>query len=173
MILILKCCLFFLNLSVLVPYIILNVMDVFLPEVIFVSDKGLHHLNTWTILKDQGWLGGIQNTKISKPESGERGPLDLPSLPRQKMRSWCSLQQPPWKTWCSRGSPGTSSPFDFIKQGGPSAHDTGGERWDQGQLLPVPASPSIPCHHHHEFMRSSWSSWWWWSWWRWWFHVSW
>ena len=74
-------------------------------------------------------------------------------------------------TWCSRGSPGTSSPFDFIKQGGPSAHDTGGERWDQGQLLPVPASPSIPCHHHHEFMRSSWSSWW--SWWQWWFHVSW
>ena len=85
------------NLSVLVPYIILDVMDVFLPEVIFVSDKGLHHLNTWTILKDQGWLGGIQNTKISKPEAGGPGPLDLPSLPRQKMRSWCSLQQPPWE----------------------------------------------------------------------------
>ena len=65
---------FFENLSVLVPYIILNVMDVFLPEVIFVSDKGLHHLNTWTILKDQGWLGGI-DTKCQNLKQVDLDPL--------------------------------------------------------------------------------------------------
>ena len=50
---------FFENLSVLVPYIILNVMDVFLPEVTLLVDKRLHHLNTRAILKDQGKLYGF------------------------------------------------------------------------------------------------------------------
>ena len=38
---------------------ILNVVDVFLPEVTLLLDKRLHHLNTRAILKDQGKLYGF------------------------------------------------------------------------------------------------------------------
>ena len=38
---------------------ILNVVDVFLPEVTLLVDKRLHHLNTRAILKDQGKLYGF------------------------------------------------------------------------------------------------------------------
>ena len=34
-------------------YLILNVMNVFLPEIVLLLYKGIHHLNTGAVLEDQ------------------------------------------------------------------------------------------------------------------------
>ena len=109
---------------------ILNVVDVFLPEVTLLLDKRLHHLNTRAILKDQGKLYGfvllISNCFINSsaitcltitpsgwsmikypdwkcpwPEVGELEPPGRPSHPQQRMRSWRSPQPPLWAWYVS------------------------------------------------------------------------
>ena len=38
----------------------------------------------------------------------------------------------------------TLSPVDLVEEGGPGAHDAGGQRGHQHQLVPVAPAPSVP-----------------------------
>ena len=153
---------------------ILNVVDVFLPEVTLLLDKRLHHLNTRAILKDQGKLYGfvllisncfINSSAITCLTITPSG-WSMMAVSRLKMSmTWSRWTWTPWEAITPSAkeekltfSPTTTLsmicihhhqqwvPFDLIEQSSSSAHDAGRKGWDESKFLPVPTSTSVPSH---------------------------